>query len=172
MKSQLVLLTLMFLALTACSPPEDSSLLGSAFNSQFCPPGCVQETKAGPDSLFVKIENSGSLMARLGGRLDLSGQCRTLYSNSRISFKVFLNSNAATVAYLRTFDIEFGVAPVAGQAGFASCRDGRFEAAFVLDNVPAGSHMLVAEIESMDEAGKKVTNANQGQSRLPLQIIP
>lgn len=168
MKSQLLSIALLSLGLVACSPPEDSSLLGSAFSSQFCPPGCVQETKPGPESLFVKIENSGSITARLGGRLDLSGQCRTLYSNSRISFRAILNSNTATVAQLRTFDIEN---PISGQSGFASCRDGKFEAVFILDNVPAGSHMLVAEIESTDELGSRITNTNQGRSQIPLQVF-
>lgn len=170
MKSQLLSMTFLSLALTACTPPEDSSLLGSAFSSQFCPPGCVQETTAGPETLFVRIENSGSITARLGGRLDVSGQCRTLYSNSRISFKAMLNSNSATIANLRTFDIENNIAPLSGQAGFASCRDGKFEAVFILDNVPAGSHILIAEIESTDDLGSRVTNTNQGRSQIPLQV--
>lgn len=149
--------------LVGCNSYVDNGLLGDAMKDDFCPPGCVQDTSASATSLFIKVETNSNLFIKLGGKLDVAGDCRTLYDNSTIVFKL-IHSNG-TISPLSGVDLRTGQASIA-------CYEGRFTAALDTTAVTSGNYTLQADITSRDSLGAVVTNSTQGVSKVSFQVYP
>ncbi|MFP5519739.1 MAG: hypothetical protein ACLGGX_07540 [Bdellovibrionia bacterium] len=162
-----VALSILALALSACEGYSEGNLVGDAMNDKLCPPGCIEaQTAPSSETLFIKLDNLASLRANSGGKLEVSGLCRTLFSNSSITFKAIM-PGAASIN-LTAIDVLSKSSTVSGTV---SCYDGRFQAMLSLGNVPAGSYTLTAEITSLSDQLQLVQNTINGVSKLPLQVI-
>lgn len=142
-----------YLALTACSPMSDNSLLSDKKDSAS---SLTVDKTPKSEELYLKLDVASIGPAVTSNKLEVSGECYTsTYTKHRIVAREF-------GSLLPIVD----VTAASGTLGEALCRNGRFNFSLNVGALATGGHQIRVSLEAVDGLNALVINDAQGAANL------
>ncbi|KYG63949.1 hypothetical protein AZI86_14155 [Bdellovibrio bacteriovorus] len=148
-----VMTSFLGLAMAACSPMSDNSLLSDKKDDNS---SLTVDKTPKAEELYLKLDTASIGPAVTGTKLEVSGECYTsTYGKHRIIARengfqlVITDVTAASVV-----------------ANEAQCRNGRFNFSLNVSGMGAGGHSVRVSLEAYDGLSALVLNENQGAAVL------
>lgn len=148
------------LAVAACSPTSDNSLLSDKKDDNS---SLTVDKTPKAEELYLKLDTASIGAAVSGTRLEVSGEC---YTSTYGTHRIIASENSmqlALVDVLSTTPSNTATCRAEGRCiNEAQCRNGRFNFSLKVDGMASGGHSVRVSLQAYDGLGVPVYNENQG----------